>query len=80
MNRFFSWITNLFNPEKKEWKKTAKKEYFYNTKGTLPFKKVSNITQKRIDEILDKINTHGYRLLTEEEKEILKRASEDEQL
>lgn len=79
MNRFFNWITNLFNPEKKEWKKTAKKEYFYKTNGTQPFKKVSNITQKRIDEILDKINTHGFKFLTEEEKEILKRASEEEQ-
>ena len=80
MNRFFNWVTNLFNPEKKEWKKTAKKEYFYKTKGTQPFKKVSNITQKRIDEILDKINLQGYRFLTDEEKEILKRASEDEHL
>ena len=80
MNRFFNWIANLFNPEKKEWKKTAKKEYFYNTKGTQPYKKVSNITQKRIDEILDKINMQGYRFLTDEEKEILKRASEDEHL
>lgn len=80
MTRFFSWAGNLFNPEKKEWKKTARKDYFYKTKGTLPFKKVSNITQKRIDEILDKINAHGYKFLTEEEKEILKRASEDEQL
>lgn len=80
MNRFFNWIGNLFNPEKKEWKKTAKKEYFYKTKGTQPYKKVSNITQKRIDEILDKINMQGYRFLTDEEKEILKRASEDEHL
>ena len=80
MNNFFTWAGNLFNPEKKEWKKTARKEYFYKTKGTQPFKKVSNITQKRIDEILDKINVQGYRFLTDEEKEILKRASEDEDL
>jgi membrane associated rhomboid family serine protease len=80
MNRFFNWVGNLFNPEKKDWKKTAKKEHFYKTKGTQPFKKVSNITQKRIDEILDKINSQGYKFLTEEEKEILKRASEDEHL
>ena len=80
MNRFFNWVANLFNPEKKEWKKTARKEFHYNTKGTQPYKKVSNITQKRIDEILDKINMHGYRFLTEEEKDILKRAAEDEQL
>jgi membrane associated rhomboid family serine protease len=80
MTRFFNWVGNLFNPEKKEWKKTAKKDLFYKSKGTQPYKKVSNITQKRIDEILDKINMHGYRFLTEEEKEILKRASEDEHL
>ncbi|MBA4168190.1 MAG: rhomboid family intramembrane serine protease [Chitinophagaceae bacterium] len=80
MNRFFDWCTNLFNPDKKEWKKTAKKENYYNTKGTQPYKKVANVTQKRIDEILDKINQQGYRFLTDEEKEILKRASEDEPL
>lgn len=80
MNSFFNWLGNLFNPEKKDWKKTAKKEFFYKTKGTQPYKKISNITQKRIDEILDKINLQGYRHLTEEEKEILKRASEDEHL
>lgn len=80
MNRFFNWTANLFNPEKKEWKKTAKKELYYKTKGTQPYKKVANITQKRIDEILDKINQQGYKFLSDEEKEILKRASEDEQL
>ncbi len=80
MNRFFSWIANLFNPDKKEWKKTAKKELHYSSKGTVPYKKVTNITQKKIDEILDKINQHGYNFLSDEEKEILKRASEDEQL
>jgi len=78
MNQFFDWCTNLFNPDKKEWKKTAKKENYYNTKGTQPYKKVSNVTQKRIDEILDKIGQQGFRFLTDEEKEILKRASEDE--
>jgi membrane associated rhomboid family serine protease len=80
MTRFFNWCGNLFNPDKKDWKKTAKKELHYKTKGTLPYKKVSNITQKRIDEILDKINIHGFKFLTDEEKEILKRASEDEHL
>ena len=36
--------------------------------------------QKRIDEILDKINLKGYRFLTDEEKEILRRASEDDNI
>ena len=80
LNRFFSWCSNLFNPDKKEWKKTARKDNYYNTHGTQPYKKVPNVTQKRIDEILDKINQQGYRFLTDEEKEILKRASEDEHL
>lgn len=80
MNNFFDWVSNLFNPDNKSWKKTAKDELHYKSKGTQPFKKIPNITQKRIDEILDKINQQGYRYLSEEEKEILKRASEDEEL
>jgi len=76
INNFFNWVSNLFNPGKKEWKKTARQSFYYKTEGTQPFKKIPNITQKRVDDILDKINQRGYRSLTEEEKEILKRASE----
>ncbi len=76
INKFFDWVANLFNPGKKEWKKTARQSYYYKTEGTQPFKKIPNITQKRVDDILDKINQRGYRSLTDEEKEILKRASE----
>jgi len=80
MNNFFDWISNLFNPDRQSWKKTAKTELHYNSRGTQPYKKIPNITQKRIDEILDKINQQGYRFLTDEEKDILKRAAEDEEL
>lgn len=80
MNSAYDWATNLFNPDRKNWKKTAKDDLYYNSQGTQPYKKIPNITQKRIDEILDKINQQGYRYLTEEEKEILKRAAEDEEL
>ncbi len=80
VNNFFSWISNLFNPDKKEWRKTAKKELHYRSEGRNPYKKVTNITQKKVDDILDKINIQGYSFLSDEEKEILKRASEDEQL
>lgn len=76
INKFFDWVASLFNPSKKEWKKTARQSYYYKTEGTQPFKKIPNITQKRVDDILDKINQRGYRSLTDEEKEILKRASE----
>lgn len=80
LNKFFDWISNLFNPDKKEWKKTAKQNFHYKAQGTQPFKKIPNVTQKRVDDILDKINQQGYRFLTDEEKEILKRAAEDEHL
>lgn len=79
INGFFDWFGNLFNPDKPQKTKTkAKDEFFYNLQGKAPFKKKSNLTQSRIDSILDKINQQGYHFLTDEEKEILKRASEDD--
>jgi membrane associated rhomboid family serine protease len=81
LNQFFDWCNDLFNPNKKKKKKTSSRdEFFYNVSGTQPYKKIPNITQKRIDDILDKINQQGYRFLTDEEKEILKRAAEEEDL
>lgn len=77
-NRFFSWVSHLFDPDKKNWKKTARKEYHYKIGRSEPYRRVPNVTQKRIDEILDKINREGMKQLSEEEKEILKRAAEDE--
>jgi membrane associated rhomboid family serine protease len=80
INQFFDWFGNLFNPDKKKKPRNKKDEFYYNVAGTQPYKKIPNITQKRIDEILDKINQQGYRFLTSEEKEILKRAAEEEDL
>lgn len=79
INQFFDWFGNLFNPDSKK-EKNKKSEFYYNVGTTQPYKKIPNITQKRIDEILDKINQQGYRFLTSEEKEILKRAAEEEDL
>ncbi|MGI8583336.1 MAG: rhomboid family intramembrane serine protease [Chitinophagaceae bacterium] len=78
MNSFYDWFINLFNPDKKvtATKKRIKEKVFYKTGNQKPFVKQSNITQQRIDEILDKINQKGYHLLTDEEKNILKRAGE----
>ena len=70
-----NWINNLFNPEKKQ--KTVKDELFYKA-DTKPFQKQSNLTQQKLDAILDKINQHGYHMLTREEKEFLERASKEE--
>ena len=77
MNNFFDWIGNLFNPDKPKKGKKISEELFYK-KTRQPFKKTPNVTQQRIDEILDKINQKGYHFLTDEEKELLKRASEED--
>jgi len=78
MNSLYNWFMNLFNPNKIETVKRKKEKIFYNTGNQKPFVKRSNITQQRIDEILDKINQQGYHLLTDEEKNILKRASDSD--
>ncbi len=80
INQIFDWANDLFNPNKKKKKRSPKDEFYYKVSGTQPFKKIPNVTQQRIDEILDKINQQGYRFLTDEEKEILKRAADEEDL
>lgn len=78
MNNFYNWFMNLFNPNKKSNTANIKEKVFYNTSGRKPYKKTPNVTPQRVDEILDKINQKGYHLLTDEEKNILKRAAEEE--
>lgn len=77
MNNFFDWVNNLFNPNKPKKGKSIKDELFYKSTSA-PYKKTPNLTQQRVDEILDKINKQGYSFLTDEEKELLKRASKEE--
>jgi len=78
MHSFYNWISNLFNPNKNNKINTTKEKVFYNTGNRKPFSKTANVTQERIDQILDKISQQGYHFLTDEEKSILKRASEEE--
>ena len=77
MNNFFDWSADLFNPDKPRRGKVIKSQLFYKSK-IQPFKKTPLITQQRIDEILDKINQKGYHSLTDDEKEMLKRASKED--
>jgi hypothetical protein len=77
MNSLYDWFMQLFNPHKKNTGNPLKEKVFYNSGGRKPFHKTSNITQQRVDEILDKINQKGYHFLTAEEKDILKRAAEE---
>jgi membrane associated rhomboid family serine protease len=74
MNRFVNWCLELFEPEKKYQSKEKQTLYYKAVKQ--PFVKKPNLTQQKLDEILDKINQKGYDTLTEEEKEFLKKASE----
>jgi len=80
LNQVFDWCNNLFNPNRRKKARSPKDEFYYKVSGTQPYKKIPNVTQQRIDEILDKINQQGYRFLTDEEKEILKRAADEEDL
>ncbi|MDP4263556.1 MAG: rhomboid family intramembrane serine protease [Bacteroidota bacterium] len=75
INNFFDWVTNLFNPDKPRKGKDIKQELFYRSPGQ-PYKKTPNVTEQRIDEILDKISQKGFNSLSEEEKDLLKRASQ----
>jgi membrane associated rhomboid family serine protease len=74
MNDFLDWINNAFNPDKTKKTFSAKDRLFYKSDKT-PFEKKSNITQEKIDEILDKINQQGYHTLSEQEKNFLKQAA-----
>jgi hypothetical protein len=80
MNKAYSWVMNLFNPYKKPSKEKIRETVFYNTGKRKPYEKTTHITQQRVDEILDKISQKGYHFLTEEEKDILKKAAEEDEL
>ncbi len=74
MNNLASRGLEIFSPEKK-FQSTQKQTLFYKAKKE-PFVKRPNLTQQKLDEILDKINQKGYDSLSEEEKEFLKKASD----
>jgi membrane associated rhomboid family serine protease len=78
MNNLYDWWNDLFNPDKPRKGKNKKNELFYKSGQRKPFNKTPNVTSQRVDEILDKINQHGYHSLTDEEKELLKKASRED--
>jgi len=77
MNNLYDWFNGLFDPARPARARQIKHELFYRAKKT-PYTKRPNLTQQKVDEILDKINQKGYSHLTEEEKELLKRASKED--
>lgn len=77
LNRLWDWWGNLFNPDRPGKGPSPKDELYY--KATVPpYTKSANYTQQRVDEILDKIHQKGFKSLTEEEREILRKASSDD--
>jgi len=77
MASFAGWVDDLFNPEKKLAKETPRQKLFYKA-AKKPYIKKTVVTQQRVDDLLDKINQKGYHFLTDEEKDFLKKASEQE--
>jgi len=73
----FDRIENTVTPNDHNiWLKHSKKRSQVLKKMYEP---KQGISQKRIDEILDKINLQGYNSLTSEEKDILLRASKEKE-
>lgn len=77
MNRMYNSIIHVFSPAQKPSRKEIRDQIFYKTGDRNPYQLSGNHNQKRIDELLDKINKNGYDSLTETEKEILRKASEE---
>jgi membrane associated rhomboid family serine protease len=75
MNNLYDWFTDLFNPDRPKKGKVIKSQLFYKSK-VQPFNKTPLVTEQKVDEILDKISQKGYSSLTEDEREILRKASE----
>lgn len=77
MNNFYDWVNNLFNPAKPKRGQSPKTQLYY--KSTVqPYKKTAHLTQQKVDEILEKIHQKGYHSLSEDEKDVLKRASKED--
>lgn len=80
MNTAYFKFFNLFTPKPPKAVISERDKIFYKQGSRKPFIKEAIITQKRIDDILDKINQHGYGALNKEEKDILKKAAQDDNL
>ncbi len=77
MTSLVTWLDDLFNPAKKHEKQSNKQRLYYKATRK-PYEKKTEVTQQRVDELLDKINQQGYHMLTDEEKIFLKKASEQD--
>ncbi|MGX5818266.1 rhomboid family intramembrane serine protease [Chitinophaga lutea] len=79
VNKLIFGAGHMFHPARE---KQALKEEFLEpgqaTSGPAPFRKVGIVPEQKINELLDKINDQGLESLSEEEHELLLRASRDD--
>ena len=80
MNLLYYKCIHLFSPNNKNNSRVFRDKIFYAAGNRPPFTKISKATQDKIDALLDKINEKGYDSLTEDEKNTLRNASENENL
>lgn len=71
INKFFTWISNLFSVKPRSKMKVAYKR----TVSDEDYNYQKKVSQQQIDAILDKISKSGYESLNKQEKEILFKAS-----
>ncbi|HUX84483.1 MAG TPA: rhomboid family intramembrane serine protease [Chitinophagaceae bacterium] len=70
-------VEAFFDPETKRGPRSRGRG-FYKQQNP-PFRRIGSIPEKKVDELLDKINREGYDSLSAEEKDILVRASRQEE-
>jgi membrane associated rhomboid family serine protease len=68
------WLNRSVTPDEHSLKQKRKRNKVINKM----YEPKQGITQKRIDDILDKINQHGYNSLTKEEKDVLLKAAKED--
>jgi len=79
MHRSNNWFFSLFEPAaENQANEVLRREIFYKSDKQAPFSRKPNVTQQRVDELLDKINQKGIDTLTDEEREYLKQASNEQ--
>jgi membrane associated rhomboid family serine protease len=78
MHQLSDWFTTLFEPATPKNRPQQERQKMHYKSGPAPYQTKAQLTQQRIDEILDKINVKGYLSLSDEEKELLKRAGKED--
>ncbi len=81
LNRFIYKFSHLFEPKDEPYSNMepliSSHHSKRNDKSKTPYKRIGPISESKIDELLDKINRSGFKSLTAEEKDILIKASKE---